>query len=242
VGNHAERLPDFPTQLPLDLLRAVVGCASEPGDLVLDPFSGSGTTGVAAIGLGRRYVGIEKSAEFAQGGEGRRLLTTLSTPRPPVVVAGHDQPDDPFPVQGTLWRLVFLHKHNGYSHIDPAWRQLLIERTELEALACIRANGSPRFTIVIDCVVEYLPASGRLVIHTPADASRMAVPVCFDPEDDDEPPLSPAEQRDRIEAALADAWEPPAEPHHPRVTGPRSRRYAKARLPEAELTEEFPLY
>lgn len=66
VENSAERLPDFPTQLPLSLLLAVVGCASEPGDLVLDPFNGSGTTGEASIGLGRRYVGFEKNPEFAR--------------------------------------------------------------------------------------------------------------------------------------------------------------------------------
>lgn len=65
AGTFKERIPDFPTQLPLDLLRAVVGCASDPDDLVIDPFNGSGTTGVAAIELGRRYLGIEKSAEFA---------------------------------------------------------------------------------------------------------------------------------------------------------------------------------
>lgn len=65
VENSAERLPDFPTQLPLDLLLAVVGCASEPGDLVIDPFSGSGTTGAASIRLGRRYLGFELSESFA---------------------------------------------------------------------------------------------------------------------------------------------------------------------------------
>jgi site-specific DNA-methyltransferase (adenine-specific) len=75
VDNAAERLPSFPTQLPVALLRAVVGCASDPGDLVLDPFNGSGTTGVAAIELGRRYVGIEKSEEFARLAR-MRLSTT----------------------------------------------------------------------------------------------------------------------------------------------------------------------
>lgn len=64
-GTAKERIPEFPTQLPLDLLRAVVGCASDPGDLVVDPFNGSGTTGVAATQLGRRYLGIEKSEQFA---------------------------------------------------------------------------------------------------------------------------------------------------------------------------------
>ena len=39
------------------LLRPIVACASEPGDLVLDPVSGSGTTGMASLDLGRRYLG-----------------------------------------------------------------------------------------------------------------------------------------------------------------------------------------
>jgi site-specific DNA-methyltransferase (adenine-specific) len=64
-GTFRERLPDFPTQLPLELLRRVVRTASDEGDLVLDPFSGSATTGVVAIRLGRRYLGIEKSSTFA---------------------------------------------------------------------------------------------------------------------------------------------------------------------------------
>ncbi len=65
AGTHAERLPEFPTQLPLDLLRPIVGAHSDPGDLVLDPFSGSGTTGCACIELGRHYVGVELSERFA---------------------------------------------------------------------------------------------------------------------------------------------------------------------------------
>ena len=64
TGTCKERLPDFPTQLPLALLEPIVLCASDPGDLVVDPFSGSGTTGVAAIRNDRRYFGIEKSQKF----------------------------------------------------------------------------------------------------------------------------------------------------------------------------------
>jgi site-specific DNA-methyltransferase (adenine-specific) len=73
MGNHPERLPDIPTQLPLDLLRMVVGCASDPGDLVLDPFSGSATTGAACIELGRRFLGIEDKAEFVRLSQQRLL-------------------------------------------------------------------------------------------------------------------------------------------------------------------------
>jgi site-specific DNA-methyltransferase (adenine-specific) len=66
TGTCAERIPDFPTQLPLALLNPIVGCASDPGDLVIDPFSGSATTGEAAVTQGRRYLGIEKSEKFAR--------------------------------------------------------------------------------------------------------------------------------------------------------------------------------
>ena len=65
TGTCAERIPDFPTQLPLALVEPIVLCASMPGDLVVDPFNGSGTTGVASVRNGRKYVGIEKSELFA---------------------------------------------------------------------------------------------------------------------------------------------------------------------------------
>jgi site-specific DNA-methyltransferase (adenine-specific) len=48
-----------PTQKPLALLDRIVRASSSPGDLVLDPFNGSGTTGVAALVAGRRYLGID---------------------------------------------------------------------------------------------------------------------------------------------------------------------------------------
>jgi len=53
-----------PTQKPLALLERVISAASRPGALVLDPFSGSGTTGVAAVGMERRYLGIERDPEY----------------------------------------------------------------------------------------------------------------------------------------------------------------------------------
>jgi site-specific DNA-methyltransferase (adenine-specific) len=78
AGTHRERIKGFPTQLPEELLRRVVGCASDPGDLVIDPFSGSATTGAACLELGRRYIGIEQSKDFAD--RSRRRLSSV-TPR-----------------------------------------------------------------------------------------------------------------------------------------------------------------
>jgi DNA modification methylase len=50
----------FPVDLPLRSIAA--GCP--PGGVALDPFSGAGTTGLAALRLGRRYVGIDIAARF----------------------------------------------------------------------------------------------------------------------------------------------------------------------------------
>src|SRR5262249_18596507 len=66
VENCKERVPDLPTQLPLALVRPIVRCASNPGDLVLDPFSGSGTAGVAALECCRRFIGIELNKHYAE--------------------------------------------------------------------------------------------------------------------------------------------------------------------------------
>jgi DNA modification methylase len=51
----------FPTQKPVALLDRIIKASSDPGDVVLDAFGGSGTTLVAAQGLGRRWIGIDVS-------------------------------------------------------------------------------------------------------------------------------------------------------------------------------------
>ena len=61
-----------PTQKPLRLLRRVLLASTHEGDLIFDPFCGSGTTGVAAKELGRFFVGAEKEGEFAELA-GRRI-------------------------------------------------------------------------------------------------------------------------------------------------------------------------
>jgi site-specific DNA-methyltransferase (adenine-specific) len=53
----------YPTQKPLGVLRRIVQASSRPGDWCLDFFAGSGTLGVAAAALGRRYVLIDESPE-----------------------------------------------------------------------------------------------------------------------------------------------------------------------------------
>jgi len=63
-GMH-EKTP-HPTQKPEELVRKVVLASSEPGDLVIDPFLGSGTTAVVAEQLGRKWMGCDLSSEYCQ--------------------------------------------------------------------------------------------------------------------------------------------------------------------------------
>ncbi|HOK66098.1 MAG TPA: site-specific DNA-methyltransferase [Anaerohalosphaeraceae bacterium] len=65
---------DHPTQKPEKLLAKIILASSNPGDVVLDPFLGSGTTSVVAKKLNRRYIGIEIDPLFACLAEKRLLL------------------------------------------------------------------------------------------------------------------------------------------------------------------------
>ena len=53
-----------PTQKPMDLLEKIILASTDEGDLILDPFNGSGTTGIVASRLNRKYIGIEKEKEY----------------------------------------------------------------------------------------------------------------------------------------------------------------------------------
>ena len=60
-----------PTQKPEALLRRVLLASSHPGDIVLDPFSGTGTTAAVAKSLGRQFVGIERDKTYVQHARAR---------------------------------------------------------------------------------------------------------------------------------------------------------------------------
>ena len=60
-----KRLGKHPTQKPVALIARCLRATTDPGDLVLDPFAGSGSTGVAALKLGRHFVGYEQNKTYA---------------------------------------------------------------------------------------------------------------------------------------------------------------------------------
>lgn len=65
-GTDEKKLGKHPTQKPVDLVARCLRASTNPGDLVLDPFMGSGTTGVAATRLERRFIGFEQDPKYVE--------------------------------------------------------------------------------------------------------------------------------------------------------------------------------
>jgi site-specific DNA-methyltransferase (adenine-specific)/modification methylase len=64
MGKERVKNPVHPTQKPVKILSHLIKLATKPGDLVLDPFMGVGSTGVAALQLKRRFIGIEIDPQY----------------------------------------------------------------------------------------------------------------------------------------------------------------------------------
>src|SRR5690606_6977520 len=71
-GTFKEREGWHGCQMPIAILDRIIKDASNPGDVVLDPFNGSGTPGVSAALLDRQDVGIDQSAEYVESARKRR--------------------------------------------------------------------------------------------------------------------------------------------------------------------------
>jgi site-specific DNA-methyltransferase (adenine-specific) len=70
-GTFRERVAGVPTQLPEELVERIIGVSSNPGDTILDPFAGSGTTLAVAARMGRSGIGCELNPEYAKIAEAR---------------------------------------------------------------------------------------------------------------------------------------------------------------------------
>jgi len=82
ICNGSERLKKLdgtkvhPTQKPESILHRILVATTKPGDLILDPFFGSGTTGVMAKKLGRQYIGIDQDQDYIKAAEARLRETS----------------------------------------------------------------------------------------------------------------------------------------------------------------------
>ena len=71
MGRERVKNPVHPTQKPVNVLNHLVRLATKPGDLIFDPFMGVGSTGVSALQLGRRFIGIEIDPVYFQAASKR---------------------------------------------------------------------------------------------------------------------------------------------------------------------------
>jgi modification methylase len=94
-GSDGKKL--HPTQKPESLLARVILSASRPDDLVLDPFSGSGTTGAVAHRLRRRFIGFDRSSDYAVAAR-ERIAKVEQLPEPSLAsfMTAREAPRVPF--------------------------------------------------------------------------------------------------------------------------------------------------
>jgi adenine-specific DNA-methyltransferase len=128
INSQAAERSDYPTQKPESLLERVIQACSNPGDLILDCFIGSGTTAAVAQKLGRRWIGcdinkgaIQTSAKRLQGVM-REQAATLAAGRQGKLVAKADDSPRPCQLGFAVWRV------NDYD--------LQIQHNEAVELAC----------------------------------------------------------------------------------------------------------
>jgi modification methylase len=102
----AERLRDdkgaklHPTQKPEALLHRVILACTAPGEIILDPFLGTGTTAAVARRLGRRFIGLERDPGYAAAAQARiDAIVPLTETEALITASKREQPRIPF---GTL--------------------------------------------------------------------------------------------------------------------------------------------
>lgn len=126
-----------PTQKPEALLHRVIVASSKPGDMILDPFFGTGTTGYVAKKLGRRYIGIERDNVYADVARDRLAGVKPEKLAALEVTAGKRAlPRVPF---GSLVERGLIRP--GETLFDPAARHAAIVRAD-GSIRCRDAAGS----------------------------------------------------------------------------------------------------
>ncbi|MFZ5676840.1 MAG: site-specific DNA-methyltransferase [Pseudomonadota bacterium] len=143
ICSGGERLKDdkgdklHPTQKPEALLRRVLLSSSNPGDVILDPFFGSGTTGVVAKQLGRNFIGIERDKNYAKAARARIGMTETLPPEALKVSTGK-RAEIRIPFGSLIERGLVKAGDTLY---DPAQRVAAKVRAD-GSIACRDASGS----------------------------------------------------------------------------------------------------
>ncbi|MDQ3798232.1 MAG: site-specific DNA-methyltransferase [Acidobacteriota bacterium] len=103
---HNKYRDEHPCQLPIHLLERIILMSTDEGDIVLDPFSGTGTTAIAAKRLGRNFIGFEKDKLYAEISENK---------------LSQEEPNSKI---GDIWVSFFLNK--AVTIRDKDWENLAV--------------------------------------------------------------------------------------------------------------------
>lgn len=146
---HNKYRDDHPCQLPIHLLERIILMSTDEGDIVLDPFSGTGTTALAAKRLGRSYVGFELDDEYVRISENKL------------------KQEGPNSKIGSIWVSFFLDEIVTLRDVD--WEglaQFYVIPEPIEAIdhtAIVAKNGKPKgYTPPRSQRIEELPLFGEL--------------------------------------------------------------------------------
>ena len=140
-----------PTQKPESLLYRVLMAATKPGDVVLDPFFGTGTTGAVAKLLGRKYIGIERDADYIAAARERLALVKPITDE----------------------KMLFTHSKRSEPRIPFG---TVVERGLLPA-GTVLSDPSGRFTAKVRADGTLISATHRGSIHQ-VGAAVQGAPAC----------------------------------------------------------------
>jgi modification methylase len=169
-----ERLRDengdklHPTQKPEALLHRVILSCTQPGEVVLDPFLGSGTTAAVAKRLGRRFIGIEREERYAKGARAR-LAAVEPMPESAALAlpSRREQPRIPF---GTLVERGLVPAGSVLTDARRRWRA---EVGADGTLRCGKAAGSIH---QVGAAVQEVPScNGWLFWHVENKAGGLRV-------------------------------------------------------------------
>jgi modification methylase len=156
-----ERLRDgggdkvHPTQKPESLLYRVIASSTKPGDVILDPFFGSGTTGAVAKKLGRHFIGIERDKAYAKHAE-RRIAAANPAPESEFLItpSKREEPRIPF---GIVLERGLLRP--GAKLFDPSGKRHQARVIADATLAASLQTGEVRGSIhKVGALVQGLPA------------------------------------------------------------------------------------
>jgi DNA modification methylase len=140
VNSQADERLDYPTQKPEPLLERIIAASTNPGDLVLDCFIGSGTTAAVAQKLGRRWIGcdinkgaIQTTAKRLQGVM-REQAAAFASATQGELVAKDDAPPAPCQLAFSTWRVNDYDLHIQHNEaVELACEHLGISRTRTDA-------------------------------------------------------------------------------------------------------------